>query len=205
MSSVDSDVRHGYEQVNACWHRISGLTAELSRQRSPRKRLAIMAEGNNSRLRCGICLSMASRKIKHISRACWKLTAASTFASSVIAPGREMIESELQISRTVSVLTFSFFNLGLALGPIIGSPASEAFGRKPVYMVCMPLLLVFVMASGFSQSLASLLVCRFIGGLFGGPGLTIASATISDLFEPSERGLSLFCYYSMPWLGSVLG
>ncbi len=116
-----------------------------------------------------------------------------------------MIEEDLHLSRTVSVLTFSLFNLGLALGPVLGSPASENFSRKPVYMVCMPLLLIFVTACGFSRTLTSLLICRFIGGLFGGPGLTIASATISDLFEPSERGLSLFCYYSIPWLGSVLG
>lgn len=162
-----------------------------------------MAESTDSDLRCGLRIPMVCK----VNCLCMysNLTVPSTFASSIIAPGRDMIQADLHVSRTVSVLTFSLFNLGLALGPVIGSPASETFGRKPVYMVCMPLLLIFVMASGFSHSLASLLICRFIGGLFGGPGLTIASATISDLFEPSERGLSLFCYYSMPWMGSVLG
>ncbi|USW57704.1 Putative major facilitator superfamily, MFS transporter superfamily [Septoria linicola] len=62
------------------------------------------------------------------------------------------------------------------------------------------------MACGFSPNFASLLVFRFIGGLCGSPGLTLASSTIADLFEPGRaRGVALFCYYSMPWLGSVLG
>ena len=103
-------------------------------------------------------------------------------------------------------MTFSLFNLGLAWGSIVGSPVSENYGRRTVYLVSVPALLIFVMACGFCHDLASLLVCRLLAGLFGSPGVTLASATISDMFEPgSARSVPLFCYYSMPWLGSVLG
>ncbi|KAK4624492.1 MFS transporter prlG [Fulvia fulva] len=130
----------------------------------------------------------------------------STSASSIIAPGREQIEADFHTSRTVSVLPFSIFNLGLAWGSVIGSPISESHGRKIVYLFVMPASLVFVLGSGFSKSLASLLVCRFLGGLCGSPGLTLASATIADVYKPGRaRGVALYGYYSMPWVGSVLG
>lgn len=139
------------------------------------------------------------------SRRCTDVHSYSTFASSMIAPGREQIQQDLNISRTVSVVPFSIFSLGVALGSVVGSPASEQWGRQPVFRISMSLLLIFVMGSGFSHDLASLLVCRFLGGFGGSASLTLASATISDLYEPGpKRGAAMFCYYSMPWFGSVL-
>lgn len=66
-------------------------------------------------------------------------------------------------------------------------------------------MLIFVIGSGFSQTLGSLLVCRFFAGLAASPDITIASAVIADMFAPDDRGVPMFTYYSMPWVGSVLG
>ncbi|MCY0610793.1 MFS transporter, partial [Klebsiella pneumoniae] len=80
----------------------------------------------------------------------------STFASAIIAPGRAKIQQELQISRTVSVFPYSIFSLGVAVGSVVGSPASEKYGRQPIFRLSMSLLLIFVMAAGFSHDLPSL-------------------------------------------------
>lgn len=66
-------------------------------------------------------------------------------------------------------------------------------------------LLLFVLGTGFSKSIASLIICRFFAGFFASPGITIASAVIADMYAPENRGVPLFSYYSMPWLGSVVG
>lgn len=130
----------------------------------------------------------------------------STVSSSIITPGRTKYKEELHVSLVVSVLPFSLFNFGLAFGPILGSPLSERYGRQIVFLVCMPTLLIFVMACGFSNDVASLLTTRALGGLAGSAGITIASATIADLFEPGpNRAAGLFAYYSAPFLGAVVG
>ncbi|MBA7492874.1 hypothetical protein ES702_03427 [subsurface metagenome] len=82
---------------------------------------------------------------------------------------------------------------------------SEHLGRSGVYKVCMTGLLLFVLGTGFSKSIASVIVCRFFAGFCASPGITIASAVIADMYAPEHRGLPLFSYYSMPWLGSVVG
>lgn len=166
-----------------------------------------MAEKAHRGYRFSIFVSLVSPEhVIHYGRTRTESCDHSTFASAIIAAGREEIQDQLDISRTVSVIPFSIFSLGVALGSVVGSPASERYGRQPVFRISMSMLLVFVMASGFSHDLSSLLVCRFLGGFGGSASLTLASATISDLYEPGpKRGAAMFCYYSMPWLGSVLG
>jgi DHA1 family multidrug resistance protein-like MFS transporter len=129
----------------------------------------------------------------------------STIAASIYAPGHEAVAKQFGISTTLALLPLSFFNLGMALGPIVSSPMSETFGRKAVYFTTIPTFALFTLGSGFSQSLAALTVCRFFSGVFASPGVSIASATISDMAAPVERAVPLAIYYSMPFIGSLLG
>ncbi|KAF2096822.1 MFS general substrate transporter [Rhizodiscina lignyota] len=129
----------------------------------------------------------------------------STFAASIYASGHEDVAAEFHISSTLALLPLSFYNLGMAFGPMIASPMSETFGRKAVYLTTTPLFALFILGSGFSQNLASLIICRFFAGLFGAPGVSIASATIADTTPPHKRGQPLAAYYSIPYIGSLFG
>lgn len=120
-------------------------------------------------------------------------------------PGQEEISDQFRVSEIVSLLPYSFYNLGLAFGSILGSPSSETFGRRAVYLVCLPIFALFTLGAGFSQGIATLIICRFFAGLFGSPGISIASATIADIWPPHQRVVPMATYYCLPWLGSVLG
>ncbi|KAF2107523.1 major facilitator superfamily domain-containing protein [Lophiotrema nucula] len=129
----------------------------------------------------------------------------STIATSIYASGHEDVALEFDVSLTLALLPLSFYALGMGFGPMIASPMSETFGRKVVYLATTPVFALFILGSGFSQSLASLCGCRFFAGLFGAPGVSIASATIADTTPPDKRGVSLAIYYSIPFIGSLLG
>lgn len=126
-------------------------------------------------------------------------------ASSIYTPGQKDVSDQFRLSETVSLLPYSFYNLGLAFGSILGSPSSETFGRKAVYLVCLPTFALFTLGAGFAQGIEALVVCRFFAGLFGSPGISIASATIADIWPPHKRVVPMATYYSLPWLGSVIG
>ena len=126
-------------------------------------------------------------------------------ASSIFAPGHEEIASSFSAPTTVSVLPISLYNFGMAFGPVLASPLSETFGRRAVYLIVLPLFSLFVLGTGFSQSMAAVIACRFFAGLFASPSVAIASATIADIFAPSDRALPMISYYSTPWLGSLMG
>jgi MFS family permease len=56
----------------------------------------------------------------------------STLAASICSPAYDAISVEFGVSPAVALLPLSFYNLGIAFGPIVSSPLSETFGRKAV-------------------------------------------------------------------------
>jgi DHA1 family multidrug resistance protein-like MFS transporter len=129
----------------------------------------------------------------------------STLATSIYAPGHDDVAREFNVSLTYALLPLSCYALGMGFGPMIASPMSETLGRKAVYLTTVPLFAIFILGSGFSQNIHSLCACRFFAGLFGAPGVSIASATIADIIPADKRGMPLAIYYSIPFLGSLLG
>lgn len=128
-----------------------------------------------------------------------------TLASSIYVPGREDVMRELGASQVVAILPYSIYVLALAVGPMLAGPASEVLGRKAVYLVSIPIFALFILGSGFSQNIASLIICRFFAGVFGSPGLSIGSATVADVWRPHERAIPMSLYVTTPFLGPALG
>lgn len=96
-----------------------------------------------------------------------------TFASSIYTPGYPEVMTKFHVSSTVALLGLSFYVLGLAFGPVLAAPISETFGRRVVYLISLPLAALFMLGAGFSQSFASLMICRFFAGFFGSPVLAV--------------------------------
>ena len=129
----------------------------------------------------------------------------STIASSIYTPAISSIMQEMRVSSTVAILPYSLYVLGLAFGPMIGSPLSESLGRRAVYLISIPIFALFTLSSGFSTSISSLCICRFFAGVFGSPGLSIGSATIADLWAPADRAIPMTAYITTPFLAPSLG
>lgn len=128
-----------------------------------------------------------------------------TLGASIYTLGHEQVQHEFNVSTTVSLLPLSAYSLGLAFGPMISSPCSEMFGRKFVYLLTVPIFDIFMLGAGFSQNIASLVICRFLAGLFAAPGVSVAAATIADFTAPSRRVYALAAYYTIPFIGSAIG
>jgi multidrug resistance protein len=128
-----------------------------------------------------------------------------TLASSIYVPGREDVMREFGVSPTVAILPYSLYVLALAVGPMLAGPSSEVLGRRAVYLVSIPIFALFILGSGFSNNIASLIVCRFFAGIFGSPGLSIGSATVADVWRPHERAVPMALYILTPFLGPALG
>ncbi len=88
---------------------------------------------------------------------------------------------------------------------MIGAPLSETFGRKIVYVVTMPISLLFTMATGLSHNMATIVVCRFLSSAFGAPAVAVGAGTISDVWELQHGGgLATVLFILAPFVGSSL-
>lgn len=129
----------------------------------------------------------------------------STFAASIYSSGIAEVSTKFDVSEEVAILPLSLYNLGLACGPLIGAPLSETSGRKVVILVTTPIFALFTLGAGFSNNIATLIVCRFFAGVFAAPAVGNASATITDYTAGRYRAISMAFYYSIPFFGAMLG
>lgn len=82
----------------------------------------------------------------------------------MVAPAFATIERDFNIASSFETqMVLSIFILASAVGPLIVSPLSEVYGRRPVLHLTCAIYLIFNLACGFSQSSAQLLAfrCRF--------------------------------------------
>jgi len=134
------------------------------------------------------------------------LTLLSPLASSMFAPGVPDVLKEFNsTSDTIATLVVSVYILGYAVGPLLISPASEILGRRPVYMVCNIMFLIFTIACAVASSMTQLIVFRFFAGAFGVCPVTLGGASISDIIVPEKRGAAFALFALGPLLGPVIG
>lgn len=97
-----------------------------------------------------------------------------TFASSAPTSATIAIERQFGISSEVSYLVTTLFLVGYVFGPIIWGPGSELFGRLPTFWIAMTVYTLFHLGQALAQNIETLLVTRFLSGLFAAAPITNA-------------------------------
>ncbi|TVY78381.1 Efflux pump atB [Lachnellula suecica] len=128
-----------------------------------------------------------------------------TCTSSLYASCYEQLMAEFHCSQEVATLGLSIFVIGIAIGPMIMSPLSEFFGRRPIYLPSMLFFLIWLIPCAVAQNIETLLVARFFNGLAGSAFLSVAGATVGDLFSPGQMQAPMMLFTIGPFLGPVLG
>lgn len=130
----------------------------------------------------------------------------SPFASTLPAPALPELAKQFGITdSTVAALCVSIFVLAYAIGPLVASPASELYGRTPIYIVCFVIFFAFNIGSALATNTTQFIVCRFFAGLGGSAPLTVAAGSSVDLFTSAERGKSMAIVSMGPLIGPIIG
>src|SRR6516162_2025524 len=78
--------------------------------------------------------------------------------------------------------------LGAAAATPLWGKASDLYGRKGLLRAAIVIFIVFSALSGAAQSIGQLIALRALQGIGAGGVVTLATATVGDLFSPRERG-----------------
>lgn len=118
------------------------------------------------------------------------LTAIST---DVLISALPDIERAFDIRPGQGQFMITFFVGGFAIGQLIWGPVSDAIGRRPVVLVSLVAFVLFAALRAQADSFVALVAFRFLQGIFGGAGPTIARAIVQDVSsgEDSVRLMSL--------------
>jgi hypothetical protein len=141
----------------------------------------------------------------------WLITAigtlsvlAITLTSSAYTGSANEIMAEFNVGGEVFAIGVALFVLGFAVGPALWAPLSELYGRQILFITTLAFVVAFVGAAAGCNSIASLLIFRFLAGTFGASSLTNSAGQIADLFPPAQRGLGMSIFATAPFMGPAL-
>jgi MFS transporter, DHA1 family, multidrug resistance protein len=83
----------------------------------------------------------------------------------------------------VAQMTVSLYMVGIACSQIITGPLSDRFGRRPVLLAGLGLMVLASGACMFAQTLPQLIAARFLQALGGAAGMVVSRAIIRDLYS----------------------
>ncbi|KAI9794588.1 MAG: hypothetical protein M1816_004475 [Peltula sp. TS41687] len=85
------------------------------------------------------------------------------------------------------------------------APLSEFYGRRPIYISSLVLFVIFLIPSAVAKNIQTMLVARFLDGLFGSVFLSVAGGTVGDLFVKTELQAPMMVYTGSPFIGPEIG
>ncbi|MDE2703386.1 MAG: multidrug effflux MFS transporter [Chloroflexi bacterium] len=154
---------------------------------------------------------------KHDARAESRLTTAILIALSALAPlSIDMflpsipdITAEFKADSATIRLAVTMYLLMSATSAMLFGPASDRFGRRPALVVGMSLYVLGGVLAWFSASAEMLVAGRIVQGFGSGAGMSIARATVIDVYG-RERATRIIALMSVvmalaPMLAPIVG
>lgn len=105
--------------------------------------------------------------------------------------------SSALITQHVGMLTGSFALMQFLFSPVWGK-WSDRIGRRPLFLTGLSGYAIGMLCFGMGTSLAMLYAARIFGGIFSAAIFPAATAYVSDVTSPKDRGKG------MAWLGSAI-
>ena len=97
----------------------------------------------------------------------------------VLAAGFKEVSSTYDVTTQQVALTTGLYMLGLGVGSVVMSPTAILFGKRPIYLLGVVLLIISAVWCAVSPNFPSLLVARVFQGIAVSPVECLPSATIA--------------------------
>ncbi|MCJ1402433.1 Citrinin biosynthesis cluster MFS transporter mrr1 [Xylographa trunciseda] len=128
-----------------------------------------------------------------------------TFSSSVFSTATQVTATEFGVSEEVMTLGTSLFVLGFAIGPLIWGPFSELYGRTIPLFTGYIIMGVLQIPVAVATNVETIMITRFLGGVFGCAPLAIVGGALADFWGPVDRGVAVAMFSAATFIGPVAG
>src|SRR6201996_1336048 len=105
---------------------------------------------------------------------------------------------------SLAQMTVSMYMVGIACSQIVMGALSDRFGRRPVLLGGMTLMVVASAACVFAESLPQLIAARFFQALGGASGMVISRAIVRDLYARDQISARLSLVIAVMMVAQML-
>jgi DHA1 family bicyclomycin/chloramphenicol resistance-like MFS transporter len=105
---------------------------------------------------------------------------------------------------SIAQMTVSLYMVGIACSQIIMGPLSDRFGRRPVLLAGLGLMVLASAACIFAETLPQLIAARFLQALGGATGMVVSRAIIRDLYSRERIGAMISLVIAVMMIAQML-
>ncbi|KAF7721166.1 hypothetical protein EC973_005148 [Apophysomyces ossiformis] len=131
--------------------------------------------------------------------------AISPIASTIYFPAIIDMQDYFQTDATTINASLSVFTFVTAVFPLMWATLGEIFGRRRIYLAAFLIALIGTVCCAISINVGMFIAFRAFSAIGSSCVMSMGAGTISDIFEPSERGRAFAWYTCGPLLGPALG
>src|SRR5581483_11638207 len=111
------------------------------------------------------------------------MTGVAPISLYMLVPALPLLATSFASDISIAQMTVSLYMVGNACSQILMGPLSDRFGRRPVLLAGLTLMVVASLACVFAESLPQLIVARFFQAFGGATGMVVSRAIIRDLYR----------------------
>jgi MFS transporter, DHA1 family, multidrug resistance protein len=111
------------------------------------------------------------------------MTGVAPISLYMLVPALPLLATSFASDISIAQMTVSLYMVGIACSQILMGPLSDRFGRRPVLLAGLGLMVVASAACVFAESLPELIAARFFQALGGATGMVVSRAIIRDLYS----------------------
>ncbi|KAL7782423.1 multidrug transporter of the major facilitator superfamily [Trichoderma ceciliae] len=124
--------------------------------------------------------------------------------TSILYPSLSSIATSLATSPEIVNLSVAFYCLALGVFPLWWASTSEMIGRRTIYIISFTLYTLFSALSAVSSSIGIFIAMRLLSGACSASVQAVGAGTVTDIWEPKERGKAMGIFYLGPICGPML-
>ena len=111
------------------------------------------------------------------------MTGVAPISLYMLVPALPVLATTFNGDISVAQMTVSLYMVGIACSQLIMGPLSDKFGRRPVLLAGLALMVAASIGCSLAQTLPQLIAARFLQALGGAAGMVVSRAIIRDLYS----------------------
>jgi DHA1 family bicyclomycin/chloramphenicol resistance-like MFS transporter len=132
------------------------------------------------------------------------MTGVAPISLYMLVPALPMLATIFERDISVAQMTVSLYMVGIACSQIIMGPLSDRFGRRPVLLWGLGLMVAASIGCMFAQNLPQLIAARFLQALGGATGMVVSRAIIRDLYSRERIGAMISLVIAVMMIAQML-
>jgi MFS transporter, DHA1 family, multidrug resistance protein len=122
----------------------------------------------------------------------------------MLVPALPVLATDFGRDISIAQMTVSLYMVGLACSQILMGPLSDRFGRRPVLLAGLGLMIAASVGCIFAETLPQLIAARFFQALGGATGMVVSRAIIRDLYPRDRVGAMISLVVAALMIGQMV-